>query len=144
MPAPASAVYAFHARPDALVRLIPPWERVRVLVAPTSLAAGTRVVLRQWIGVVPVTIESIHTACEPGVIFVDQMVRGPFQSWVHEHRFERTSDAASWLVDDVEYSLPLEPLSDVVRSWVRGRVERMFAFRHDVTLAAMKEATAAR
>ena len=139
MPASAAAVYAFHERPDALARLIPPWERVRVVVPPTSLAAGTRVILKQWIGLIPVTIESVHTECQPGVIFVDRMVRGPFQSWVHEHRFEHMSETASWLVDDLEYALPLEPLSVIVQSIVESRVERMFAWRHDVTLAAMQE-----
>jgi ligand-binding SRPBCC domain-containing protein len=144
MPASAADVYAFHARPDALARLIPPWERVRVVVPPASLAKGTRVVLRQWIGPFPFTIESVHEACQPGASFVDRMVRGPFASWVHEHRFEEVHPRASWLVDDVEYALPLEPYSAVVRSYVERRVERMFAYRHAVTLAAMNELASAR
>ncbi len=139
MPVSAAAVYAFHERPDALARLIPPWERVQIVQPPTSLEKGTVVVLRQWIGPIPLTVESIHDACQPGVSFVDRMVRGPFASWVHEHRFEAVHAKASWLVDDVDYSLPLEPLSLIVRSLVQSRVERMFAFRHQVTLAAMNE-----
>jgi hypothetical protein len=139
MPASAAEVYAFHERPDALARLIPPWERVSIVVPPSSLAAGTRVVLKQWVGPIPVTIESVHQACEPGVIFVDRMVRGPFRSWLHEHRFEHMSETASWLVDDLEYELPLGLLSAPFASLVERRVERMFAWRHDVTLAAMTE-----
>jgi uncharacterized protein len=144
MPVSGAEVYAFHERPDALARLIPPWERVRILVPPCSLAKGTRVVLRQWIGPFPITVESVHVACQPGVSFVDEMVRGPFASWVHEHRFEHVSATASWLVDDVEYELPLEPLAVVARSLVESRVERMFAHRHEVTLAAMNELAATR
>jgi ligand-binding SRPBCC domain-containing protein len=142
MPVSAAEVYAFHERPDALARLIPPWEHVTILVPPASLAKGTHVVLRQWLGPIPVTIESVHDACQPGAGFVDRMIRGPFASWVHEHRFEQVHAAASWLVDDVEYTLPLEPLSIAVRALVEGRVERMFAYRHKVTLAAMQEVAA--
>ena len=143
MPASAAEVYAFHERPDALARLIPPWERGEVVVPPTSLAKGTRVVLRQWLGPVPITVESVHDACRPGTGFVDRMVRGPFARWVHEHRFEPVDATSSWLVDDVEYALPLAPLSGVVQGLVERRVERMFAFRHEVTLAAMRELAAA-
>jgi ligand-binding SRPBCC domain-containing protein len=144
MPASAKDVFAFHERPDALERLIPPWERVRVVQPPASLAAGTHVVLRQWIGPFPVTIESVHDACEPGVIFVDRMIRGPFRKWIHEHRFEHMSASHSWLVDDVDYSLPLEPLSAIFAPLVHGRVQRMFAWRHEVTLHAMQELAASR
>jgi ligand-binding SRPBCC domain-containing protein len=144
MPVSAAEVYAFHERPDALARLIPPWERVRVVVPPASLAKGTRVVLRQWLGPIPLTIESVHDACQPGVGFVDRMERGPFARWVHEHRFEHVHATASWLVDDVEYTLPLEPISKAFSRLVERRVERMFAFRHDVTLTAMRELAAAR
>lgn len=140
MPASAAEVYAFHERPDALMQLIPPWERIQVVVPPTSLAKGTRVVVKQWLGPIPITVESVHEACQPGVSFVDRMVRGPFARWVHEHRFEQLNATSSWLVDDVNYALPLEPASHLVSRLVERRVERMFAFRHDVTLAAMREA----
>jgi ligand-binding SRPBCC domain-containing protein len=143
MPVSAGELYAFHARPDALARLIPPWERVQIVEPPSSLAAGTRVVLRQWIGPVPVTIESVHRSCTPGVGFVDEMVRGPFARWVHEHRFEHVSATSSWLVDDVDYELPLAPLSVAVGWVVANRISRMFVFRHEVTLTAMSELAAA-
>jgi ligand-binding SRPBCC domain-containing protein len=138
MPASAAEVYAFHERPDALARLIPPWEHVIIVEPPRSLVAGTRVVLRQWLGPIPLTVEAVHDACEPGQSFVDRMVRGPFHRWVHEHRFERMSDTASWLVDDLEYELPFGLLGLAVAPMVERRVERMFAWRHDVTLEAMK------
>jgi ligand-binding SRPBCC domain-containing protein len=137
MPASAEEVYAFHEGPDALARLIPPWERVRILLPPASLAAGTRVVLRQWLGPIPVRVEAVHDACQPGRSFVDRMVKGPFESWVHEHSFEPVDGASSWLVDDVEYTLPLEPMSQLVAGLIERRVARMFAWRHQVTYEAM-------
>jgi ligand-binding SRPBCC domain-containing protein len=144
MPVPAADVYAFHARPDALERLIPPWERIRVLVPPTSLAAGTRVRIRQWVGPVPIVIEAVHRSCHPGVSFVDEMVRGPFARWVHEHRFEAVEPNASWLVDNVEYELPFGALGALAGRLVERRLERMFAYRHQVTLEAMTQLAASR
>jgi ligand-binding SRPBCC domain-containing protein len=137
MPASAAKVYAFHERPDALERLIPPWERIRVVEKPASLAKGTRVVLVQWFGPLRFTIESVHVACEPGKGFVDELVRGPFRKWVHEHRFEAINDASSWLVDDVEYVPGFDPWVLPFLSMIEDRVERMFAWRHEVTREAL-------
>jgi uncharacterized protein len=144
MPVSAADLYAFHTRPETLARLLPPWEGLQIVLPPSSLAAGTRVVLRQWLGPLPVAIESVHRTCTPGVSFVDEMVRGPFARWVHEHRFEHVSATTSWLVDDVDYELPLKPLSLAVEWLVTRRITRMFAFRHEVTLAAMNELAASR
>jgi ligand-binding SRPBCC domain-containing protein len=141
MPASAARVYAFHEQPDALLKLIPPWERIVVLVPPRSLEAGTRVVVRQWIGPISVQIESVHQKCEPGRGFIDAMVSGPFRRWVHEHRFEHMSEGSSWLVDDVEYELPMDPISRPVAPLVERRLERLFAWRHEVTRAAVAPAT---
>ncbi len=140
MPASAARVFAFHEESGALAKLIPPWERVTIVQGPTSLAVGTHVILKQWLGVIPITIESEHVSCNPGHAFVDQMLRGPFHRWVHEHRFEGINETASWLVDDIEYSLPLEPLSLPMASLVQTRVERMFIWRHDVTREAVAKA----
>jgi hypothetical protein len=47
------------------------------------------------------------------------------------------NDHTCWLVDDVEYSLPFEPFSSIFSPYIEHRLERMFAWRHEVTLAAM-------
>jgi hypothetical protein len=44
MPASADDVYAWHARPDALTQLIPPWENARVIDSTGSIEQpGSRV-----------------------------------------------------------------------------------------------------
>ena len=131
--APVDVLWAFHERPDVLELLQPPWERAEVLQPPRSLAAGTRVVVRVRIGPIPVIFEAEHVACEPGRRFVDRMVRGPFRSWVHEHRFEPRG-AGSRLIDDVEYELPLGALGRLAGgAFAARKLERLFAYRHQVT-----------
>jgi hypothetical protein len=83
--ASAAVVFGFHEAPDAFARLQPPWQRTEVLQPPTSLAVGTRVILRTKVGPLWQTIEAEHVAYEPGVMFADRMVRGPFARWLHRH-----------------------------------------------------------
>lgn len=134
--APAARVFAFHELPDAFARLQPPWEKVEIVQPPTSLAVGTRVILRTRIGPLWQTIEAVHVAYEPGVRFADEMVRSPFAYWHHEHVVEAETAASAWLDDQVTYRLPLGALGALVAGgMVERRLARMFAYRHEVTRA---------
>ncbi len=135
--APASAVFAFHERPDALARLTPPWEKMDVVQPPGSLAVGTVVKLRAHVGPLRMMIVAEHVAYDAGRSFTDRMVRGPFPEWLHRHVVIPETDASCFLVDDVTYTLPLGALgARVAGGMVRRRLDRMFAFRHEVTRAA--------
>lgn len=139
--APVAVVWAFHARPDALQRLIPPWQRVLLVESSgPGLQAGKRVVLRQHVGPVALTLEAVHIACEEGRMFADRTTGGPFAHWVHHHRFEPAPNDGCWLTDEVEYSLRGGGLARVVLGrWFRRELERMFAYRHAVTRQACEE-----
>jgi ligand-binding SRPBCC domain-containing protein len=132
--ASAETVFAFHERPDAFALLQPPWQESEIVQPPVSLAAGTRVVLRARLGPFWQTIEAEHVAYEPGQMFADRMVRGPFAKWEHRHVVEPRGPSSCVLIDDVEYELPLGWLGRiVVGPFARREIERLFAFRHEVT-----------
>lgn len=108
MPASAEAVYRFHAEPDALERLTPPWEKVKVIARTGNIEQrGSRTTLRVSVGPFSQDWVSEHTACESGKMFRDVMVSGPFRRWEHTHEFQPESADSSWLEDRVEYEFPL-------------------------------------
>ena len=132
--APASVVFGFHERADAFERLVPPWQSVTIVQPPSSLAVGTRVVVRAGLGPLKVTIVAEHIAYEPGRSFTDTMVEGPFAHWVHRHTVEPAGDDACVLEDDVEYALPLGALGRVFGAPIaRYELGRLFAYRHEAT-----------
>lgn len=55
--------------------------------------------------------------------FIDEMQRGPFTSFRHEHRFDHYGDTTT-MVDVVEYSLPFGPLGVVAEKVIVGRYLR--------------------
>jgi ligand-binding SRPBCC domain-containing protein len=132
--APPEAVFAFHERPDALQKLVPPWEAVTVVQPPASLLPGSRAVLRMRMGPLQATWEAVHTKYEKGVLFQDRMVRGPFKSWEHTHLMLPDGEGGTVLRDEVTYELPFLLLPGV--PLVRFRLRRMFRYRHGVTAAA--------
>lgn len=132
LPTAASDVYAWHERPGALERLLPPWQRVRVVRRQgAGVEKGVTVELELRLGPLRRRWLAVHGDNEPGRKFVDEQVRGPFARWLHEHRFEPLAGDASVLEDHVTYRLPLARLAEpVVGGAVRRSLERVFAFRH--------------
>lgn len=135
--ASAARVFAFHERPDAIILLTPAWSKMRVVEAAKSLEVGSRAVVEVGIGPVKQTIVAEHTAYEPGRMFRDVQVSGPFAKWEHTHLIEPDGEGAAYLIDRVEYELPLGVLGRVFGGWfARMNVERLFEFRHRVTKEA--------
>jgi ligand-binding SRPBCC domain-containing protein len=135
--ASANRVFAFHEAPDAFERLQPPWQKTDVIRPPTSLEVGTRVILRVKVGPIWQTMVAEHVEYEPGRMFADRLVKGPFKSWLHRHIVTPLGENESMLTDDIEYELPFGPLGRAFGGgFARRNLERLFEFRHQVTREA--------
>lgn len=127
-------VFAFHEQEDALKKLIPPFEKARVISRHGGIEKGARVVLETKLGPLNVKMVAIHTDYEKGRMFQDTLVEGPFSKWVHTHTMEPDGEGGTWLIDRIEYELPLGPLGALFGGpFARQKLEKMFEFRHDVT-----------
>jgi ligand-binding SRPBCC domain-containing protein len=140
LPATPERVFAFHELPDALERLTPPWEKSRVVQAAPSLRVGSRTVVMVRVApLVWIRTESLHTVYEPPLLFVDEMVRGPFRRWHHRHEIV-PDGAGALLVDAIDFEPPLGALGRAFAPlMVLPRLRKLFAYRHEVTRAWCKE-----
>jgi uncharacterized protein (TIGR01777 family) len=130
----AASVFAWHARPGALERLIPPWSRVRAVARDGGIEDGSRVELRMPVGPMSVRWLAEHRNYVEGQEFTDVQVDGPFSLWEHRHRVTPTSATSCTLEDTIRYKLPVGLLGDAFgASFVRSELERTFAYRHRVT-----------
>jgi len=129
LPASAEAVFAWHARPGALERMVPPWEKVRVLERAGGLESG-RIVLEVPVGPLHRRWVAEHRVGGPGLEFTDRQVEGPFASWVHTHRFEPLGADCCRLVDRIVYRLPFGAAGELAAGIVAGRLARGFRYRH--------------
>lgn len=135
LPVTREELFAWHERPGALERLLPPWEPVRVERRSGGLEVGAEVVMRMTRAGLPFRWRARHTAYAAGHLFRDEQVSGPFRTWIHDHSFVETARGAR-LTDSVEWEAPLEPLSSfVARPIVESTIARMFDFRHARTRA---------
>lgn len=135
VPVPVAELFAWHERPGAFLRLSPPWDKPEVRSHVGGIRDGARVVLRVHAGPIPTTWTLEHRDYVAGRQFRDVLLEGPFTSWVHTHGFAPDGEHASVLDDHIAYELPLGGLGDAVAGGFAQRtLERVFAYRHAVTL----------
>ncbi len=130
LPVAAREAFAWHARPGAFERLVPPWERIRVLDRSGGVEDGATTTIelrrgplrRRWI--------ARHHDVQPGVSFSDTMEQGPFAAWTHVHRFTDADATGCSLEDDITYRLPFGRAGGAANPLARRSLARTFAFRH--------------
>ncbi|MGB7344314.1 MAG: TIGR01777 family oxidoreductase [Pirellulaceae bacterium] len=134
LPVAVEDAFAYHDRPGALDRLIPPWENAKVERSDGSLAVGSRVVLKTWLFGVPIRWTAEHTLYEPPKMFADTQVSGPFAKWDHQHIFDAAGDEQCVIQDRISYRLPMGFVGKLFGGGMARRtIESMFAYRHHVT-----------
>ena len=109
---PLDEVFAWHTRPGAMTRLVPPWQPMTVVSETTSLADGRAILglpggLR-WVA------QHDPAGYDPPRRFVDVLSSDGLASlpprlvatWRHTHDFEEVSDGRTRVHDKVESPVP--------------------------------------
>jgi len=132
LPVGVDELFRWHGRPGAFARLVPPWERVRLLTPPAELRPGASQEMVLRLGPLPARwvaeIASVDAEGDERA-FRDRQVEGPFGRWEHAHTMRALGPDRSELVDHVEYALPFGPLGALGAGFARRSLERMFAYR---------------
>jgi uncharacterized protein len=105
--APLREVFAWHARPGAIIRLQPPWQPVRVLSESGSLSDG-RAVLGLPGGIKWVAQHQAD-GYDPPNRFTDELTSQPLRAalrWRHVHEFNELGATATGVTDTVDTNVP--------------------------------------
>jgi uncharacterized protein (TIGR01777 family) len=113
---PSDEVFAWHARPGAIHRLIPPWQPMTAVQEAASLADGRAVLglpggLRWY-------AQHDLAAYDPPHRFADDLTAGGIRSWPtlvtrrwrHTHEFADRGDGTTLLTDTVDTPVPARAL----------------------------------
>jgi hypothetical protein len=137
--APAEEVFRWHAQPDALERLSPPWEPVEILQRASGIRDGDRGALRVRMGPFKIRWFFVHRDYIEGRQFRDVQISGPFRRWEHTHKMDPQGPRACLLTDRICYALPLGMVGNFLAGWfVQRKLARLFKYRHRVTADAFR------
>lgn len=131
--APAAEVFEWHAREGGFQRYNPPWDPVKMVESKGTINPGDYKIIRMWTGPIPRNWHAQHTDLEPGKMFRDVQISGPFHSWEHTHTVIPISEDRCELEDRLEFVLPYGWVGNLVgyRS-IRHTLQSVFAYRHKV------------
>jgi ligand-binding SRPBCC domain-containing protein len=90
------------------------------------MRVGTLIDYRISLHGIPLRWRTRISAWEPPLRFVDEQVKGPYQRWIHEHRFVK-SGVGTLCYDQVHYAILGGRI--LQRLFVEPDVKRIFAFR---------------
>ena len=136
LPVSPDEAFAWHERPGALQRLLPPWEHVRVARASQGIKDGSQVEFVHRLGPIPLRWVAEHRDYRSGHSFRDIQIHGPFARWEHLHQFESQGTNQTRLTDQIEFQLPGGAIGALLgRAVIDNLLRRMFHFRHRRTVA---------
>ncbi len=130
LPADITRVFAFFEDPMNLEVITPPWLRFEVVASTDArMRLGTEIDYRLRWQRLPMRWRSRIAEYEPGRMFADEMLKGPYRRWYHRHFFRETPDGVE-MIDRVEYELPLGVLGRVAHvALIRRQLEAIFDYR---------------
>ncbi|MEO0801338.1 MAG: SRPBCC family protein [Cyanobacteria bacterium J06642_2] len=104
IPLPIETVWQAHEDATLLERISAPYPVVRLVHPDVQCQVGTRLLVRvDFFASLGLDWEVEITEWTPPTQFVDEQVRGPFQSWHHVHRFEALSETETRATDAIDY-----------------------------------------
>jgi len=126
-----SVAFSWFNTPGAFIRIMPSWEKLKIIKIANPLSVGEKCEFRFALGPLsPLWVAEI-TEHQPNQMFCDKMIKGPFSFWEHHHIFNSiSSNKEVEIIDNVEWRLPLHKLSYFFgKRIVKKRMEKMFKHR---------------
>lgn len=125
-------MFEFHSDPRNIVHVMPPTLKILELRTDGPAKEGRLIEFecRDW-GFIPMRWKCRWARVQPPEVLVDEMIEGPFATFVHEHRFEPVPAGGCVMHDTITYAFG--------RSWwgwliseigVRAYLHLLFAYRH--------------
>jgi ligand-binding SRPBCC domain-containing protein len=126
--APLEQVAEFHRRAESLALITPPPLRIEFNRTPEILSEGDEIDFTIWIGPQPVQWRARIEESGPAG-FLDRQLRGPFRSWVHQHRFVSRGKSATLVVDEVNAHLGQGGAGDLLATSMWLTLPLTFSYR---------------
>lgn len=130
LPIGRGEVFPFFADAANLARITPGELGFEILTAlPIEMDVGTLIDYRIRLWGVPMRWRTRIDRWEPGTVFSDEQLRGPYRVWHHTHEFRDRPDGGTTMTDFVKFALPCEPFSALALPLVKFQLRHIFTLR---------------
>lgn len=130
---PPAEIFPFFSEATNLEKITPPWLNFHIVKSSTpEISEGTLIDYKLKIKGLPARWKTLISNWEPGVRFVDEQLKGPYQTWHHTHDFVPMK-GGTLMHDRVVYRMPFGILGDVVKMLVvENDIRTIFRYRSEI------------
>ena len=126
--APVTRVAEFHSHSANMPKLTPPPMSTQLLNAPKVLKGSDTMYFNLKLG--PIKIHWVaHLESLSVEGFTDRQLIGPYQEWVHQHRFNSVNETTTLVLDEIELRLRKHPVWWIVGMGMYLSLPILFTFR---------------
>ena len=143
LPYSLERVFGFFKKPENLNQVTPKNLGFKILTpSPIKMEKGTVIDYTIRLYGVPMHWKTVIAEYDPPHFFTDTQVKGPYQVWIHTHRFV-AQNGGTLMIDDLQYAIPLGCLGELARAmFVKKEIERIFEYRKKVIKQIFEEGVA--
>ncbi len=127
---PLKEVFDFFSNAENLNKITPPDMQFQIITSlPINIQKGTLIDYKIKVNGIPFKWKTLISTWEPPHRFVDEQLKGPYNTWIHEHTFEER-DGKTYMKDVVKFKSPgwiLEPLINAL--FIEKKVKGIFEYR---------------
>jgi ligand-binding SRPBCC domain-containing protein len=132
---PVADLFAFHLDTRNAARIASKGQEIVSIEGEFPLVEGAEVILRVRQAPLPITQTwrvRVTEVVEPTLV-VDELIKGPFKRFRHEHRFAALTEDRTLLTDHIEWELPGGPVGRLAAPIAARILGRSFAERQETT-----------
>lgn len=139
--APIEAVYEFHRDTRNAARIASDGQEFLKIIGDFPLDQGDEVELHVKMAPLPGTqVWRVRiTELAAPTLVVDELIKGPFAQFRHEHRFAPNGSGGTTLTDHVEWKLPGGFAAKAIEPIAKSQLEKSFAQRQAATKRILEE-----
>lgn len=131
LPLSRDSVFEFFSQAENLQRITPDSMGFEILTPlPIAMQQDTLIDYKIGLGPIPMRWRTLISVWQPPFQFVDEQIKGPYQTWIHRHSFAVTDTGGTKITDYVRFELPLTPLGDLAVPLIYGQLRSIFQFRN--------------
>jgi len=139
--APIQSVYAFHLDTRNAARIASKGQEFVSIIGEFPLVEGGEVELKVKMKPLPgvqTWLVRLTEVVEPTLV-VDELIKGPFASFRHEHRFSPLGSGGTLLTDHIEWKLPGGFAAKAIEPIAAKQLEKSFIERQAATKRILEE-----
>lgn len=132
IPVTIEEAWSFFSDPQNLLTITPPFLQLKIknLVPAKLIFKGQEITYTvKPLFSIPLSWKTVITEVEPGKMFVDNQIKGPYKIWHHRHIFKEIDEGVE-MTDIVQYQLPFGWLGTLAHSiTVKKKLQDIFTYR---------------